>query len=330
MRILHFAHHGEPWDVIELRDEPAPQAPEAGCVLVELEAAPIHIADLKAIRGDLPTVAKGDRVGGFEGVGRIIACGEDTQGWREGDRVIMPEGYGAWREVRQLPASTLWRAPEDVAAEQLALVRINMSTAYTLLHAYVTVPPGSWIIQNAANSNVGRYLQMFATKCGVGVINVVRRGELVHDLQNAGHEHILVDGPDLPARIADQWPCAPRLAIDAVGGGATERLGRIVANGGLVLTYGCASGEAFRIDYSDMMFRDVRLRGMLTPRAVERLGPRGEAAMREEILDTIASGILCADIAGVYGFDQAATALRHAAATGTDRQGKVILKPSVD
>lgn len=326
MKALAYQTNGEPWDVIDIVDMPEPQ-PKNGQVIVELEAAPIHIADLLAMRATLPFFPLEPGVGGFEGVGRISVCADDVQDWTAGDRVFLPIGYGAWQERRAVDAAALMRAPAHVPAEQLALVPINLATAYLLLHAYDPLERGDWVIQNAANSNVGSYVDIFAERAGIHIIHVVRRPDLVAPLKAQGRTHVLVDGADLEKQVAAIASNAPKIAFDAVGGEATARLGRCVSDHGLVLSYGFLSKDAHRLEYPDLMFRGVRLRGVLTNWAMERLDENGLQTMRRELDDVLQSGALNAEIAGIYPFRKAADALRHAAKTGAQRQGKVILVP---
>ncbi|MEM9289899.1 MAG: zinc-dependent alcohol dehydrogenase family protein [Pseudomonadota bacterium] len=327
MKAVSYNEHGEPWDVVAVEHLPEP-TPQPSQVVVALEAAPIHLADILAMRADMPFFPLPPGVGGFEGVGRISACGSDVTDWQVGARVFLPIGYGAWQERRAVAADQLVAAPDDVAAEQLALVPINLATAYLLLHAYDALASGDWVIQNAANSNVGGYVDVFARKAGINAIHVVRRPDLVADLKAKGRAHVLLDGPDLKAQVDALAPDPPKLAIDAIGGAATTRLGACVANHGLVLSYGFLSKEPHALAYPDLVFRDVRLRGVLTNFAMERLDAAGLATMRQCLDETVASGQLDAQIAGIYPFSQAADALRHAARTGADRQGKVILVPA--
>ncbi|MEM6681639.1 MAG: zinc-binding dehydrogenase, partial [Pseudomonadota bacterium] len=238
-----------------------------------------------------------------------------------------PIGYGAWRERHSVRASTLLRAPENAAAEQLALVPINMATAYLMLHAYDTVSAGDWVLQNAANSNVGHYFEIFAKRAGINVINVVRRSALIDTLKNQGRSHVLVDSDSLAGDVAAITSDPPKIALDAIGGPATTRLGACVAMHGLVLSYGFLSKQPHALAYPDLVFRNVRLRGVLTNYAMERLDADGLARMRSEMDAVMNSGQLSAEIAGIYTFSEAAEALRHAAKTGADRHGKVILKP---
>jgi NADPH:quinone reductase-like Zn-dependent oxidoreductase len=326
MKAVRYTHHGEPWDVAEVIGLPDPVL-EPGQVLVSLEAAPIHIADLLAMRGTLPFFPVSPGVGGFEGVGRVIDCAADVAQWKTGDRVFLPIGYGAWQERHALAADRLMTAPEGVAAEQLALVPINLATAYLNLFAYEQLQPGEWAIQNAANSNVGSYQAKIAADKGVHLIHVVRRPELVEALKAQGREHVLLDGPDLAEQVAAITTQKPRLAIDAIGGEATTRMGACVADGGLVLSYGFLSKQPHAIAYEDLVFRGVRLRGMLTNFALERFSDDQQAQMRAYLASLMTADQLNAEIAGVFPFSTVKDALRLAAKTGADRRGKVILVP---
>ncbi len=323
MRRLHYRRNGVPSEVIELQHVEEPR-PGTGEVVIALEASPLHIADLKAIAGSLDFIPLGPGVPGFEGVGTVVRCGARVRGWSEGDRAVLPMAYGAWQERRAVAADTLWRAPLHLPAEQLALVRVNLTTAYLLLHAFTTLQPGDWIIQNAANSNVGYYVATLARHLGIGVIDVVRRPEVAAALRARGRTHVHLDGPELRDSIA---PLVPRLALDAIGGDATRRLGGCVAEDGLVLCYGFLAEQPYSIDYHDAMFRGVRLEAMMIDRASRRLGVEGVHRMAEMIQAFLAAVPLEAEIAAVYRFDEAAEALRRAARTGAERMGKIILRP---
>ncbi|TPW00381.1 MAG: hypothetical protein USCAAHI_00173 [Beijerinckiaceae bacterium] len=56
---------------------------------------------------------------------------------------------------------------------------INPPTAALLLSEYVDLKPGEWVVQNAANSGVGRWVIAFAKTRGLKTVNIVRRPELV-------------------------------------------------------------------------------------------------------------------------------------------------------
>ena len=327
LEALMYEANGDPCSVVHLVTIPEPVA-RAGEVVVDLEAVPLHIADLKAIRGNLPFAPKGPGCPGFEGVGRIVSCGDGVTGWKAGDRVILPLFYGTCRTRLAVPADGLWRAPETVPAEQLALVRVNMTTAYLLLHAYLDLQPGDWIIQNAANSNVAGFVRVLAEQIGVNVINLVRRPELITHLKQRGIAHVALDHPASIKAICLELGASPRLALDAIGGPATARLAHAAADNGLVLAYGFLSEEPYQIHYEDAMFRNVRLEVMTINSGMLKTDAAQLVSMSARIEQIVATVELNAEIAGIYSFSEHQAALAAAGQTGAKRAGKVILKPS--
>ena len=63
--------------------------------------------------------------------------------------------------------------------------QINPFTAYGLLET-AAPPAGSWIIQSAAGSVLGRMLIALAKKRGVRVVNLVRRSAQIQELLDLG------------------------------------------------------------------------------------------------------------------------------------------------
>jgi len=71
--------------------------------------------------------------------------------------------------------STRRTLPPDADPQQLAMLAINPPTAALLLSEYVTLKPGEWVVQNAANSGVGRWVIAFAKTRSLKTVNIVRR-----------------------------------------------------------------------------------------------------------------------------------------------------------
>ena len=324
LRIISYAKYGDPDDVIEIVEKPSPQ-PGPDEVVIALEAAPVHLADIKNITGqpwfraDLPATP------GYEGVGRIKAAGKAVTRFREGDRVFLPIGFGSWREELVASANDVWSAPEGVPAEQLALISINLQTAYLMLKE-ARLAPGDWVIQNAANSNVGYYVIRLARHMGLRTINVVRREELFAGLLDAGADHALLDGDGLSEAVADITGNV-RLAIDAVAGAATARLAACLGEGGHVTNYGFLTGDVCELSSQQMMFRGLTFSGFFTKGSIARMAQKDVDEMRDHLSEFMVTDASVAPIAGVYEFAQVRNALAHAARTGDDRRGKVVLVP---
>jgi NADPH:quinone reductase-like Zn-dependent oxidoreductase len=78
---------------------------------------------------------------------------------------------------------------------------------------------------------------------------------------------VLVDGPDLAERVSiETGQASIKLALDAVAGEATTRLGASLADGGTLVKYAMLSQQPLQIPPSELLFRDLRLRGFFLGR----------------------------------------------------------------
>lgn len=261
--------------------------------------------------------------GGLEGVGRVAAIGTGVSHVKVGDRVLLP-GPGTWRERFKVSAQGLFALPQDVDPRQLAMLRGNPPSAYLMLHDFVALRTGQWVIQNAANSGVGQWLIVLAREAGVKTVNVVRRPELIEQLRAFGADEVLVDGPDLDQRVrAAIGQGALPLAIDAIGGSATQRLARCVDDGGIVVNYGLLSGDPCVVDARDTVFRDVSLRGFWLKRWFVQTPSERIAPLLSALASKLADGRLAVQVEAVYPFGRIREALAHAGREG--RAGKILL-----
>ncbi|MGB1875701.1 MAG: zinc-dependent alcohol dehydrogenase family protein [Rhodospirillaceae bacterium] len=324
MRVARYTRNGDPSTVIEIVEEETP-APQAGEVTIRMEAAPIHLADLYCMSGkerfEMPLPA----VPGFEGIGHIIAVGEGVTSWAVGDRVFPPIACGAWRDEITVSATDLLPAPAGDAA-QLSLMPINPPTSYLILEDFGGLKSGDWVIQNAANSNCGRYLIELAKLRGIKTINVVRRPELIDELKALGGDIVLVDSDDLSERVLKATGGVPaKLAVDAVNGMATARLAECLADGSTVLAYGVLTDEPCMLPSDVAFLRDIRLIGFYTVRQFAKRSPEAVKAIYTELAQLFEDGTLTAKIAATYSLDDVKEAVTHAGRRGAERDGKVIL-----
>ena len=330
MRAAIYEHRGAvPQDVIACVEQPTP-VPAAGEVLLEMLAAPINPSDVLSLTGHYGLLPPLPAVGGNEGVARVSALGEGVHTLAVGDLVLMPMSGGTWRTHAVTSAAAVMRLPSAGATpeivQQLAMLMVNPPTAALLLSEFVTLGEGDWVIQNAANSGVGEYLIQLARARGVRTVSVVRRESAVAPLEALGGDVVLVDGPDLAARVAAATDKARiRLALDAVGGSATDRLAQCVAVGGTLVNYGALSGEACKVAPGSFVFRDITLRGFWLVNWFRRSSPAEQQALYGDLAARIARGELHTRVHAIYPLAQVRDAVAAAAAGGRD--GKILLVP---
>ena len=310
---------------IECVEFPDPVLAE-GQVLVQVLAAPINPSDVLTLTGQYGTLPPLPAIGGNEGVGKVVAHGPGVSTPAIGQTVLLPRGVGTWATHVVGEARRLMPLPNEANPLQLAMMVVNPPTASLMLSEFVDLQPGEWVLQNAANSGVGEYLVQLARLRGFKTVNVVRRESAVAAVRSAGGDVVLVDGPDLDQRVAKGTGQAPiRLAIDAIGGQATNRLAGCVAEGGTLVNYGMMSGEDCCVSPRSFIFRDVTLRGFWLALWFRRATPAQQMAMFGEIGKLIATGQLKTRIQATYDVAQIKQAV--AAAAAGEREGKILIVP---
>jgi trans-2-enoyl-CoA reductase len=318
--------YGEPEDVLRLEDLPA-ETPGEDEVILRMEAAAMHVADLRTVQGTTGFGLPLPRTPGFEGIGIVLQAGSGVRRFRPGDRVFPPSGSGTFREELRAKASGCMPAPEGDAA-QLSLLTINAPTAWVLLHGCAHLEADDWLIQNGANSSCGRYLIALAREAGVRTVNVVRRPAVAAELEALGADVVLLDGDDLAARVGQATGgVAPRLGIDCVAGSATHRIAQCLAPGSVVACYGAMSGERCEMDFYLMFRNDLTLRGVSFRREINKRTRAQVQSMYRGLAERVADGRLRARIAATYPLREWRKAFAQAALTGEERDGKVVLLP---
>src|SRR5947209_17916415 len=157
--------HGNPADVLHVESRPWP-TPAEGEAVVKTRAAPINPADLNQIEGKYPVRAELPATPGFEGAGVVVNAGGNASTIPAGTLVILPHNLGTWREAVAVKASELVAVPPEIDPVHAAMLKINPMTAWRLLHDYVDLKKGDWLIQNAANSAAGRAVIQIARELG--------------------------------------------------------------------------------------------------------------------------------------------------------------------
>src|SRR6266700_3237319 len=188
-----YERHGNPADVLRVESRPWPTA-AAHEVVVEMRAAPINPADLNQIEGKYPVRRELPATPGFEGAGVVVDTGANASVIPAGALVILPHDLGTWREAVAVKASELIAVPPGIDPVHAAMLKINPMTAWRLLHDYVDLKSGDWLIQNAANSAAGRAVIQIGRELGFNTANVVRREELIDELRAEGGDVVLVGG----------------------------------------------------------------------------------------------------------------------------------------
>ena len=319
-----YETHGNPADVLQVESRPWP-TPAPGEVIVKMRAAPINPADLNQIEGKYPVRAELPATPGFEGAGIVADVGADVKSLTSGALVILPHNAGTWRDAVAVKADELVVVPTDIQPVHAAMLKINPMTAWRLLHDYVELAPGDWLIQNAANSAAGRAVIQIAHELGYKTVNVVRRSELIGELRAEGGDIVLVDSENLRREVGDAIGGPPiRLGLNAVGGESALRLANCLAPGSTLVTYGAMSLQPLKIPNGLLIFKDLRFRGIWINKWYDNATPAQRMEAFQHLFDMAKRGVLQTKVEKAYPLSEAKTAVAQAA--HGQRSGKIIFE----
>jgi NADPH:quinone reductase-like Zn-dependent oxidoreductase len=177
------------------------------------------------------------------------------------------------------------------------------------------------IINNAANSSVGRLFTASADHHQIATISVVRSADRARELA-ARYPNVPVvstDNPDWVQQIRTIAEGRPiPVALDPAGGTVAGHLISLLSAGGTLITYGAIAQEDIPLHASALLGGEIGIRGLTVGRWLSGVAAERRAS---DIASVIAIAIALSaefDVAGTYTLDQITDAVRH-----VNRPGKI-------
>ncbi len=328
MNTLQFSNFGDPATELECVESETPlPTPASGQVRLRVRFSPIHPSDINLIQGTYGIRPELPAIPGGEASAIVDAIADDVTGLQLGDAVILRTRIGAWRDFAIVDAADCFRLPAGIDLAQASMLLINPATAWRMLSDFEDLQPGDWLLQNAANSAVGRSVIQLARARGVRTLNLVRRPELIDELRTVGADAVLIDSGDRElgrqvAEITGDRP--PRLALNAVGGDSALRLMDWLAPSGVHVTYGAMGLRPLKVPNRFLIFKNLQLRGFWLTEW-QKTAPATEVdVMLKTLAKHMAKGELAIPIAKIFPPKDCAAALR--AANSDHRNGKILFE----
>ena len=226
-------------------------------------------------------------------------------------------------ETCAIAANKLIAVPAGIEPTHAAMLKINPVTAWRMLHDFVALKEGDWVIQNAANSAAGQCVIQIARELGYRTVNVVRRPELVEELRALGGDVVLVDGESLRGEVAAATDRALiHLALNAVGGENALRVAKTLASDGTMVTYGAMSLQPLCIPNGMLIFKNLRFTGFWVNKWYDAATPEQRAETFAPLFEMAQRGLLRTKVEKTYRLEEAHAAIAHA--SREKRGGKIV------
>jgi NADPH:quinone reductase-like Zn-dependent oxidoreductase len=173
-------------------------------------------------------------------------------------------------------------------------------------------------VLNAANSQIARCLIAVAKSRDLNVIGIVRRSELIPELEKLDVDFVGVESPQLPKQIEGATGGMPIfLGLDAVGGPSAATIAGALSPGAHFVSYAWLSGLPIHVPQGDLIGKRLNIHGFWM--YYEEYLPKMRAALTEAT-KVVASGKLSLPSTTTFKPSQIKEAIEH-----SERGGKVLL-----
>lgn len=263
--------------------------PQAGDILVKIEACGVCHTDLHAAEGDWPVKPNPPFIPGHEGVGHVVAVGAGVDHVREGDRVGIPWLYsacghcehclGGWETLCESQSNTgysvnggfadyaladpnfVGHLPKEVGFVDIAPVLCAGVTVYKGLKVTDT-KPGDWVVISGIGG-LGHMAVQYARAMGLNVAAVDVEDDKLELARKLGAS-VTVNAmtTDPAAYLQKEIGGAHGALVTAVSPKAFEQALGMVRRGGTVSLNGLPPGN-FPLPIFDMVLRGVTVRGSI-------------------------------------------------------------------
>ncbi|BAC69177.1 MULTISPECIES: medium chain dehydrogenase/reductase family protein [Streptomyces] len=224
---------------LQLRYRALP-APEAGQILIAMEATGVSFAEQQMRRGRYYDQPPFPFVPGYDLVGTVRAAGSGVTPGLVGKRVAALTKVGGWASHVVIDAADAVEVPAGVGAAEAETLVVNGITAWQMLHRKARVRAGQTVLVHGANGGVGTVLVQLARAAGVKVIGTASARH--HDaLRELGVTPVDYRTEDVPGRVRELAPNGVDAVFDHVGGRSVIDSWRLLAPGGTLVSYGSAA-----------------------------------------------------------------------------------------
>lgn len=239
MKALVLTAFGGP-DAFELRDLPKP-VPQAGQVLVRVQATAINPLDYQVRRGDYPDLVPLPTITGHDVSGVVEAVGPGVTAFAVGDEVWYTpqifDGPGSYAEYHVAAESIVGKKPASLSHLEAASLTLVGGTAWEALVVRAGLRVGESILIHGGAGGVGHVAIQLAKAIGAKVYTTVREANFEFARSQGADEVIdyeQEDYVDAVMRLTDGR--GVDVVFDTIGGNTLARSPDVLAQLGRVVS----------------------------------------------------------------------------------------------
>ena len=321
MRAVTIAEFGGP-DVLEIGETPTPK-PNAGEVLIAVEAAGVNRPDIVQRQGAYPPPPGASDILGLEVAGRVVALGPDVDDWTIGDGVCALVTGGGYAQYCAAPAATCLPIPDGLSAIEAAAIPETFYTVWSNLVDRAQLKAGETLLVHGGTSGIGTTAIQMAKARGAKVLTTAGSDDKCETCRALGADlAINYQTTDFVGAVKEAG--SADVILDMVGGSYLPRNLKCLKPDGRHVSIAFLQGSVAEINFMSVMMKRLTLTGStLRARDVD-FKSKIAGALKTHIWPLIESGQIRPLIDSTVLLNQAVEA--HKRMESNAHKGKIVIE----
>ena len=251
---------------LEVEEIPAPSAPGAGELILDIHASGVSFATHLMVSGRYQRKPPLPFTPGAEVAGVVAEVGPGVTRFKPGDRVVASLDWGGWAEQTLVKEVTCYALPEGIEFAQAAGMVLSYATSYASLlwkHG-LQLEAGETLLVHGAAGGVGIAALEIGRIVGATVIATVSTEEKAEIARAHGADHVLVTREaDFRDKVMDLTNGrGVDKVYDPVGGEHFMQSLRCMAAEGRIMPIGFAGGTIPQIPANLLLVKNLAVCGL--------------------------------------------------------------------
>lgn len=320
-----LCHNFGPVSDLRLGEASDPR-PEAGEVVVRVEACGINFYDGLVVRGEYQAKPALPFSPGGEIAGVVVAAAPGVTRFKTGERVMAFTGFGGYAEMVAARADNVFPIPDETDFDAAAALLIGHATAHHALKDRAALQAGETVLVLGAAGGVGLAAVEIARLLGANVIAAASTADKLALAKSRGAAGCInYTTEDLRSRVKElTGGRGADIVVDPVGGDLAGAALRCLTTGGRYLVIGFAAGDIPTVAFNQLLLKQVSVTGVLWG-AFAKANPERNAANIAELMKWHAAGSIRPHVCETRPLDLFDEALGRV--LRREASGKVVIRP---
>ena len=323
MTAIAIAGKGGP-EILVPQRFPVP-APGPGQLLVKVTAAGVNRPDVLQRKGLYPAPKGHSPLPGLEIAGEVAACGDGTQRFKPGDRVMALVNGGGYAEYCLADEAVAMAVPAALPLDAAACIPETFMTVWHNVFERGALKAGEWLLVHGGTSGIGVTAIQLAKAKGAHIVATAGSKEKCDACLSLGADRAVnYKSEDFGEVVKDAT--AGRgvdVILDMVGGDYVARNIACCADDARIVNIAFQSGSAVTLDLMRVMLKRLTLTGSTLRIRPADVKARIARSVETEAVPLIASGAITVPIDSRFTLADAAKA--HARMEQGHHIGKIVL-----